>query len=52
MIGGAIGHLLQLTASFTLTPQQLLTGSVLYSALVLSLLVGDNAYPRVCSLLW
>ena len=51
MGGGAIGHLLQRTATFSLTPQQLLTGSMLYSALVLSLLVGDNAYPRVCSLL-
>jgi exopolysaccharide biosynthesis polyprenyl glycosylphosphotransferase len=51
MLGGAIGHLLQITTAFSLTPQQLLTGSLLYSALVLSLLVGDNAYPRVCSLL-
>lgn len=51
MGGGAIGHLLQLTSTFTLTPEQLFAGAVLYSALVLSLLVGDNAYPRVCSLL-
>jgi exopolysaccharide biosynthesis polyprenyl glycosylphosphotransferase len=51
MIGGAVGHLLQRTASFQLTPQQLLVGSSLYSALVLSLLVGENGYPRVISLL-
>ncbi len=51
MAGGAIGHALQLRATFWLSPQQLIAGSALYSALVLSLLVGDNAYPRVCSLL-
>ena len=51
MMGGAIGHVLQRTASFQLTPQQLLIGSLLYSALVLSLLVGENGYPRVMSLL-
>ena len=51
MAGGALGHLLQRTASFTLTPQQLFLGSLVYSALVLSLLVGENGYPRVVSLL-
>lgn len=51
MIGGAIGHVLQRTASFQLTPEQLFIGSLLYSALVLSLLVGENGYPRVISLL-
>ncbi len=51
MAGGAIGHLLQLTSSFSLTTPQLLFGSLVYSALVLSLLVGENGYPRVISLL-
>ncbi len=51
MAGGALGHLLQLRTSFSLTPQQLFLGSVVYSALVLSLLVGENGYPRVISLL-
>jgi exopolysaccharide biosynthesis polyprenyl glycosylphosphotransferase len=51
MAGGALGHVLQRTASFVLTPQQLLTGSLVYAALVLSLLVGENGYPRVISLL-
>lgn len=51
MAGGAVGHVLQRTSSFVLTPQQLLVGSVGYSALVLSLLVGENGYPRVTSLL-
>jgi len=51
MIGGAVGHLLQLTSSFVLTPQQLFIGALVYSSLVLSLLVGANGYPRVISLL-
>src|SRR5579863_1279126 len=51
MIGGAIGHVLQLTTTFSLTYSQLLAGSLLYSALVLSLLGGENGYPRVISLL-
>jgi exopolysaccharide biosynthesis polyprenyl glycosylphosphotransferase len=51
MFGGAIGHVLQRTASFSLTPPQLFLGSLMYSALVLSLLVGENGYPRVISLL-
>jgi exopolysaccharide biosynthesis polyprenyl glycosylphosphotransferase len=51
MIGGAVGHVLQRTATFSLTPQQLFAGSLLYSALVLSLLAGENGYPRVTSLL-
>lgn len=52
MGGGAIGHVLQRTASFALTQEQLLIGSLLYSSLVLFLLIGDNAYPRVISLLY
>jgi exopolysaccharide biosynthesis polyprenyl glycosylphosphotransferase len=52
MAGGAIGHVLQRTASFSLTAQQLFVGSLLYSALVLALLVGENGYPRVISLLY
>lgn len=51
MVGGAVGHLLQITTSFSLTPGQLLIGAVLYSSLVLSLLVGENGYPRVTCLL-
>ena len=51
MAGGAIGHVLQRTTTFSLTPEQLLVGSVVYSALVLSLLMGENGYPRVISLL-
>jgi exopolysaccharide biosynthesis polyprenyl glycosylphosphotransferase len=50
-VGGAIGHLLQRSHTFELTPQQLFIGSLVYSCLVLGLLLGDNAYPRVCSLL-
>jgi len=50
-VGGAIGHFLQRTTSFELSAEQLLIGSVIYSGLVLCLLIGDNAYPRVCSLL-
>jgi exopolysaccharide biosynthesis polyprenyl glycosylphosphotransferase len=51
MAGGALGHVLQRTSWFSLTPQQLFVGSVGYAALVLSLLVGENGYPRVTSLL-
>ncbi len=51
MAGGAVGHLLQRTSSFLLTPQQLFIGALVYSSLVLSLLVGANGYPRVISLL-
>jgi lipopolysaccharide/colanic/teichoic acid biosynthesis glycosyltransferase len=51
MAGGAIGHVLQRTSSFVLTSEQLFLGSVVYSALVLSLLVGEHGYPRVTSLL-
>jgi exopolysaccharide biosynthesis polyprenyl glycosylphosphotransferase len=50
-LGGAVGHLLQRTHSFELTPQQLVIGSLIYSVLVVGLLLGDDAYPRVCSLL-
>ena len=51
MVGGAIGHVLQLTTTFSVTSRQLFAGSLVYSALVLSLLVGENGYPRVISLL-
>jgi exopolysaccharide biosynthesis polyprenyl glycosylphosphotransferase len=51
MAGGALGHVLQRTASFQLTPQQLFVGALVYSALVLSLLASENGYPRVFSLL-
>lgn len=49
--GAWIGHLLQRSSSFGLSAQQLLTGSAIYSILVLCLLQGDNAYPRTCGLL-
>ncbi len=51
MTGGAVGHLLQRTSSFLLTPEQLFIGALVYSSLVLSLLVGANGYPRVISLM-
>lgn len=51
MIGGSLGHLLQRTHSFELSPQHLLIGSLIYTGIVLLLLQSDNAYPRVCSLL-
>lgn len=51
MLGGTVGHLLQRTQSFELSPRQLSVGSLIYSGLVLLLLQSDNAYPRVCSLL-
>lgn len=49
--GAALGHLLQLSRSFDLSAQQLFAGSIVYSVLVLCLLQGDNAYPRVSGLL-
>ena len=51
MIGGAVGHVLQRTSSFLVTPEQLFMGALVYSSLVLSLLVGEDGYPRVISLL-
>jgi exopolysaccharide biosynthesis polyprenyl glycosylphosphotransferase len=51
MAGGALGHLLQRTHTFELSFQQLIIGALVYSGMVLCLLQGDNAYPRVCSLL-
>lgn len=51
MIGGMLGHLLQLTHSFELSRPHLLVGSLIYTGIVLLLLYSDNAYPRVCSLL-
>jgi exopolysaccharide biosynthesis polyprenyl glycosylphosphotransferase len=51
MIGGMLGHLLQRTQSFQVSPQQLLLGSLIYTGIVLALLQSDKAYPRVCSLL-
>ena len=50
-VGGAVGHILQRSHTFELTAEQLLIGSLIYSILVVGLLLGDNAYPRVCSLL-
>jgi exopolysaccharide biosynthesis polyprenyl glycosylphosphotransferase len=49
--GAELGHLLQRTHSFELSPQQLIFGSLIYTGLVLCFLQSDNAYPRVCSLL-
>jgi exopolysaccharide biosynthesis polyprenyl glycosylphosphotransferase len=51
MMGGAVGHVLQRSQTFELTLQQLFIGSLIYSGLTIGLLIGDNAYPRVCSLL-
>ncbi|MGA3131258.1 MAG: exopolysaccharide biosynthesis polyprenyl glycosylphosphotransferase [Terracidiphilus sp.] len=51
MVGGAVGHLLQRSHTFELTLQQLFIGSLVYSGLTIGVLIGDNAYPRVCSLL-
>lgn len=51
VIGGALGHLFQLTQSFQLSPQQLIVGSLIYTGIVLALLQSEKAYPRVCSLL-
>src|SRR6266568_4654832 len=51
MAGGSLGHILQRTHTFELSTQQLLIGSLIYSAIVLCFLQSDNAYPRVCSLL-
>ena len=50
-MGAELGHLLQRTHSFELSPQQLIIGSLIYTGLVLGFLQSDNAYPRVCSLL-
>lgn len=51
MAGGTLGHLLQRTHSFQLSPPQLILGSLIYCGIVLALLQSENAYPRVCSLL-
>jgi exopolysaccharide biosynthesis polyprenyl glycosylphosphotransferase len=51
MMGGAVGHLLQRSQAFMLSPQQLFLGALIYSGIVLCFLQTDNAYPRVCSLL-
>ncbi len=51
MLGGTVGHLLQRSHTFALSPRQLLLGSFTYSCIVLCLLQAENAYPRVCSLL-
>ena len=51
MAGGSLGHILQRTHTFELSTQQLLVGSLIYTAIVLCFLQSDNAYPRVCSLL-
>lgn len=51
MLGGTVGHLLQRSQAFKLSPSELLVGALLYSGIVLCFLQTDNAYPRVCSLL-
>jgi exopolysaccharide biosynthesis polyprenyl glycosylphosphotransferase len=51
IVGGAIGHIFQRSHTFELSPQQLILGALIYSGLVLCLLQGHNAYPRVSSLL-
>ena len=51
MAGGTLGHLLQRTQSFQLSPPQLILGSLIYCGIVLALLQSEKAYPRVCSLL-
>jgi exopolysaccharide biosynthesis polyprenyl glycosylphosphotransferase len=51
MVGGALGHLLQLNRSFAVSFRQLFLGSLIYSGLFICLLQGQRAYPRVCSLL-
>jgi exopolysaccharide biosynthesis polyprenyl glycosylphosphotransferase len=51
VVGGAVGHIFQRSRAFALSPKELFAGAFIYSCLVLCLLLGDNAYPRVCSLL-
>lgn len=51
VLGGTLGHLLQRSQAFKLSPSELLVGALLYSAIVLCFLQTDNAYPRVCCLL-
>ena len=51
VLGGVVGHLLQRSQAFRLSPQQLILGTLIYSGIVLCFLQSDNAYPRVCSLL-
>ena len=52
IVGGALGHLLQRTTSFTVSPRQLLFGSLIYSTLFVTLLREQGAHPRVRSLLY
>src|ERR1035438_5920297 len=51
LIGGSIGHVLQLSQTFKLSLNELFFGSLIYSCIVICFLQSDNAYPRVCSLL-
>jgi len=50
--GGALGHLLQRTTSFSVSPRQLLFGSLIYSTLFVTLLREQGTHPRVRSLLY
>jgi exopolysaccharide biosynthesis polyprenyl glycosylphosphotransferase len=50
--GGTLGHLLQRTTSFSVSPRQLLFGSLIYSTLFITLLREQGAHPRVRSLLY
>ncbi len=45
MLGGTVGHLLQRSQAFKLSPSELLVGALLYSGIVLCFLQTDNAYP-------
>jgi len=51
MVGGSLGHLLQISHTFALSTRHLFIGSLIYTGIVLCFLQSDNAYPRVCSLL-
>jgi exopolysaccharide biosynthesis polyprenyl glycosylphosphotransferase len=51
IMGGAAGHIFQRSRAFELSPQRLALSALIYSGLVLCLLQGANAYPRVSSLL-
>jgi exopolysaccharide biosynthesis polyprenyl glycosylphosphotransferase len=50
--GGALGHVLQRTATFIVSPRELLLGSLIYSTLFIGLLREQGAHPRVRSLLY
>ena len=52
LAGGTLGHLLQRTTSFSVSPRQLLFGSLIYSTLFVTLLREQGTHPRVRSLLY